>query len=68
MFWCIPCTATPEISSLSKNIYNTAHVSRLLSVSYDYDYGDIIYDQTYNVFFLQKVGRIHCIISNVIPK
>ena len=39
-----------------------------LSVSYDYDYGDIIYDQTYNGFYLQKVGRIQCIISNVIPK
>ena len=31
------CTATPGISSSSENINSTARVSRLLSVSYDYD-------------------------------
>ena len=29
LFWCIPCTATPETSSSSENINNTARVSRL---------------------------------------
>ena len=28
-FWCIVCTATPNISSSNKNINNTARVSRL---------------------------------------
>ena len=31
LFWCIPCAATPEISSVSEDINNTARVSRLLN-------------------------------------
>ena len=29
LFWCMPCTATPDISSSRKNINSTTRVSRL---------------------------------------
>ena len=29
LFWCVPCTATPDILSLSENINSTTSVSRL---------------------------------------
>ena len=37
LFWCILCTATRDISSLSESINNTIVFPDCLSISYDYD-------------------------------
>ena len=39
---CAVCTATPEISSSSKNISNTARVTKLSSRFYDYDANKLV--------------------------